>query len=196
MSLHLRYVLYSVLLVILAMVAGGCAGGSDEAGSAAPASGGGSATDSLSGDGPSLEAEVDRALTRFLENFIESAGGRDPDGEKVVAAWQFLPPSVQNKLSGDSAGPSPDMITRYLELSDAPDIDFEIEIIEADFMTKTGSARITLNLPGEPVTRIFKLERVNCEGIIGSADEFNERIEECRRTNLEPWKITNVTAPE
>ena len=201
MILSLRSTLLPILLVALPVATGGCAA-SSETGSTAPASGSGPSASS-SGGGATLEAEVEQALTRFLENFIESAGGRDPDGEKVVAAWQFLPPSVQNKLSGDSAGPSPDMITRYLELSErlswmtfAPDIDFEIEIIEADFMTKTGSARITLNLPGEPVTRIFKLERVNCEGIIGLADEFNERIEECRRTNLEPWKITNMTAPE
>lgn len=195
MSLHLRYVLYSVLLVILAMVAGGCAGGSDEAGSAAPASGGGSATDSLSGDGPSLEAEVDRALTRFLENFIESAQGRDSEGDKAAAAWHFLPGSVQNELDEDGAGSSPGKILRFLELSGAPDPDFDIEIIQADFLLKTGSARITLNLSEEPVTRIFEVERVGCEGIIGTV-ELNPRIEECQRTNVEPWKITKVTVPE
>ena len=174
----------------LPIVASGCGGASNGEGSSAPAAAGSSDA------GFTVEEEVNRAIARFLENFIESAQDRDAGGEKVVAAWQFLPPSVQNKLSADGGGPSPDMIARYLELSGTPDSEFEIEIIEADFMTKTGSARITLQLSGEPVVRMFKLERVNCEGIIGSADEFNERIEECRRTNVEPWKITKVTVPE
>lgn len=196
MNLHFRRVFLSLLLLTLPIIAAGCAGASNQAGSSAPTSGDGSAVESPSGAGATLEEEIELAIAKFLENFIESAQGRDPEGEKVVTAWQFLPPSVQNKLSPAGAAPSPDKIVRYLELSDAPDSDFDVEVIEADFMTKTGSARITLNVSGEPVIRIFKLDRVSCEGIIGSADEFNQRIEECKRTNLEPWKITSVTASD
>ncbi len=195
MSLHLRHVGYSVVLVILLMVAGGCAGASDEAGSSASASAGGPTADSFTSDGPTLEEELELALARFAENLVESAGGRDPESEKAIAAWNFLPVSVQNGLSEDGAGPSPSKILRFLELSGAPDPDFDIEIVEADFLLKTGSARVTLNLSGEPVVRIFELERVSCEGISGTT-EFNPRIEECRRTNVEPWKIMKVTAPE
>ncbi len=182
------------MLIILPIFAGGCAGAADGEGSSAAATGGGPVPDSSSGAGVTLEEEVNLAIARFLENFIESAQGRDPGGEKVAVAWQFLPPSVQNKLSEGSAGPSPDMIASYLELSESPDSDFEIEIIEADFMTKIGSARVTLSVSGEPVIRIFKLGRVSCEGILGPT-ELNPRIEECKRTNVEPWKITEVKVP-
>ena len=195
MSLHPRCAFFSILLVILPIVVGGCAGASDGAGSAAAPSGGGSAVRSSAGDGPTLEEEVNLALTRFLGNLVESAQGRDLEGEKIAAAWGFLPTSRQNKLNEDGAGPSPGKILRFLDLSGAPDPDFEIEIIEADFLLKTGSARITLSFSGDSVTRIVELERVSCEGIGGTA-ELNPRIEECQRTNAEPWKITSVAAPE
>ncbi len=47
---------------------------------------------------------------------------------------------MQNRLDDDGDGPSPDKILRYLEISGIPSPGFDIEIVEADFLLRTGSA--------------------------------------------------------